>query len=60
MSYRAVLNGVYGLVVGPANDESELFYEFDFPAAGQNANLYTVTDPGRRVDTLTVSFTVLE
>lgn len=60
MSYRAVLNGRYGLIVGPVDDESQLLYKFDFPAAGQNAILYTVADPGRRVDTLTVSFTVLE
>ena len=60
MSYRVVLNGRYSLVVGPVNDESELLYEFDFPPAGQNAILYTVADPGRRSDSLTVSFTVLE
>lgn len=60
MSYRAVLNGRYSLVVGPVLDESELVYEFRFPPAGQNAILYTVADPGRRSDSLTVSFTVLE
>jgi len=60
MSYRAVLNGIYGLVVGPVSNESLLAYEFDFPPAGLNAIRYSVTDPGRRVDTLTVSFTVLE
>ncbi len=60
MSYRVVLDGRYGLVVGPVNTEDELFYQFPFPEAGPHTLVYTVADPGLRTDEVTVEFTVAE
>jgi hypothetical protein len=59
MSYRVVLDGRYGLVVGPVVADSLLVERWRFPSPGQHTVQYTVTDPGRRADTLAVNFTVV-
>ena len=59
MSYRVVVDGRFGLVTGPVPADSLLFERWRFPRPGQHTIQYTVTDPGRRADTLSVNFTVV-
>jgi len=59
MSYRVVLDGRYGIVTGQVAADSLLYERWRFPSPGQHALLYTVSDPGRRGDTLLVNFTVV-
>jgi hypothetical protein len=60
LSYRAVLDGMFGGIVSPPiNAESDLQWRWPFPEAGDHTLIYQVEDPGRRTDELEVVFTVL-
>jgi hypothetical protein len=59
MSYRVVLDGRFGIVIGPVSADSLLYERWRFPSPGQHTVQYTVRDPGHRADTLAVNFTVV-
>jgi hypothetical protein len=59
LAYRVVLDGVYGGLVSGVQQEDELFDRWALPAAGTHEILYYVEDPGRRRDTLAVTFEIV-
>jgi hypothetical protein len=59
LSYRTVLDGVFGTTIGPVADTSLLFERRRFPSVGEHTIRYTATDPGKRTDELVVNFTVV-
>jgi hypothetical protein len=58
-TYRTILDGRFGDVVGPVSADSLMRQRWPFPAVGQHSLRYLATDPGRRADTLEVTFTVV-
>lgn len=59
LSYRTELDGRFGQVVEQVSTPDDLRQRWQFPEVGEHSLRYLVSDPGRRADTLEVTFTVV-
>lgn len=59
LSYRVILDGAYGRIVGPVSADNLLYQRWGPPAVGEHRITYSATDPGKRETTLNATFTVV-